>query len=77
MNHLQQLQQPVAIAMWDFSWLLRHHRTGEFADWDQVLSGLCERGYNAIRIDAFPHLVADPVVGTPARCWLWLISCRA
>lgn len=31
---------------------------GEFEDWDQVLDGLAERGYNAIRIDCFPHLVA-------------------
>ena len=66
MTRLQQLSQPVAIAMWDFSWLLRHHRTGEFEDWDRVLAGLCERGYNAVRIDAFPHLTAEPVVGTPA-----------
>jgi hypothetical protein len=66
MTRLQQLSRPVAIAMWDFSWLLRHHRTGEFEDWDQVLSGLCTRGYNAVRIDAFPHLTAEPVAGTPA-----------
>jgi len=48
----------LAIAMWDFSWILRHHRGGEFEDWDQALDGLAERGYNAIRIDAMPHLVA-------------------
>ena len=66
MTRLQQLSRPVAIAMWDFSWLLRHHRTGEFEDWDRVLAGLCERGYNAVRIDAFPHLTAEPVAGTPA-----------
>jgi len=65
MNRLQELSRPAAIAMWDFSWLLRHHRTGEFEDWDGVLAGLCERGYNAVRIDAFPHLTAEPVVGTP------------
>jgi len=58
---ISQQQKPLAIAMWDFSWILRHHRYGEFEDWDQVLEGLAERGYNAIRIDAMPQLVAsDP-----------------
>lgn len=56
------LKEPAAIAMWDFSWLLRHepgHEVGsEFADWDKVLDGLVERGYNAIRLDAFPALIA-------------------
>jgi len=45
--------------MWDFSWLVR--RTGneaEYADWDRVLDELAERGYNCIRLDAFPHLIA-------------------
>ena len=48
-----------AAAMWDFSWLVR--RTGdeaEYADWDKVLDELAERGYNCVRIDAFPHLIA-------------------
>ena len=48
--------------MWDFSWLLRHegdHDIGsEFSDWDKVLDDLIERGYNAIRLDVFPALVA-------------------
>jgi len=42
---------PLAIAMWDFSWLQRHHRLGEFEDFDHVLDGLVDRGYNAVRID--------------------------
>lgn len=48
-----------AVAMWEFSWLVR--RTGkeaEYADWDSVLDQLAERGYNCVRLDAFPHLVA-------------------
>ena len=49
--------------MWDFSWLLRHHPCGEFEDWDGVLDGLVERGYNAIRLDAFPNLVAADAHG--------------
>jgi len=52
------LKKPVAIAMWDFSWLLRHHQGGEFENWDMVLDGLAHRGYNAVRIDAFPQLIA-------------------
>jgi hypothetical protein len=57
-------QKPLAIAMWDFSWILRHHRYGEFEDWDRVLEGLVKRGYNAIRIDAMPQLVAADADGT-------------
>jgi hypothetical protein len=41
------LKKPVAIAMWDFSWLLRHDPGCEFADWDETLDGLVKRGYNA------------------------------
>ncbi|MFA6563445.1 MAG: cellulase-like family protein [Verrucomicrobiia bacterium] len=51
-------KEPAAIAMWDFSWALRHDPGCEFADWDKVLDGLVERGYNAIRFDVFPPLVA-------------------
>lgn len=55
---VSEFKKPLAIAMWDFSWLLRHYKGGGFEDWDQVLSELARRGYNAIRIDCFPHLVA-------------------
>ncbi len=55
---ISNLKKPVAIAMWDYSWILRHHRYGEFEDWEIVLEGLAERGYNAIRIDAMPQFVA-------------------
>lgn len=55
---VSQLKKPLAIAMWDFSWILRHHRYGEFENWEQVLEGLAERGYNAIRMDALPQFVA-------------------
>lgn len=57
------LSKPVAIAMWDFSWILRHHRYGEFGNWDKVLEGLAERGYNAVRIDAMPQFVAADTSG--------------
>jgi hypothetical protein len=45
--------------MWEFSWLVRRTaKEAEYADWDSVLDQLAERGYNCVRLDAFPHLVA-------------------
>jgi hypothetical protein len=55
---LMKMNKPVAIAMWDYTWLLRHHKQGDFENWDIVLDGLVERGYNAIRMDCFPQFVA-------------------
>jgi len=47
------------VTMWEFSWLVRRQGAeAEYADWDKVLEELAERGYDTIRIDAFPHLVA-------------------
>ncbi len=55
------VDQPYAITMWDFSWLERRWPGAGYEDWDQALDELAERGYDAVRIDAFPHLVsADP-----------------
>ena len=59
-------KQPRAIAMWDFSWLERRWPGGGFEDWDRALDELVDRGYDAVRIDAFPHLVA----AHPKRSWL-------
>jgi hypothetical protein len=50
---------PRAITMWDFSWLERRWPGAGYEDWDKALSELTERGYNAVRIDAFPHLLAE------------------
>lgn len=47
---------PMAITMWDFSWLERRWPGAGYEDWDLALDELKERGYNCIRIDAFPHL---------------------
>lgn len=53
--------KPLAITMWDFSWLERRWPGAGYENWDKVLDELIERGYNAVRIDAFPHLIgADP-----------------
>ena len=57
---------PRAITMWDFSWLERRWPGAGYEDWDQVLDELSERGYNAIRIDAYPHLIAE----NPMKKWL-------
>ena len=58
MARLTGLNEKLAIAMWDTGWLTRHYKYGSFENWDTALDGLVERGYNAIRIDAFPHLAA-------------------
>lgn len=55
---ISQLQKNTAIAMWDFSWILRHHPGGSFENWEQVLEGLAERGYDSIRMDCMPQFVA-------------------
>lgn len=61
MGTLDSLTEPLSITMWDSSWLRRRYRGGGFEDWDRALSELRERGYDAVRIDCFPHLIAaDP-----------------
>lgn len=50
-------RHPLAITMWDFSWLERRWPGAGYEDWDEALSALKERGYDAVRIDAYPHLV--------------------
>src|SRR5260370_1353315 len=55
------LTDPLAIVMWDFSWLERRWPGAGYEDWDLALDDLKQRGYDAVRIDAFPHFVAaDP-----------------
>lgn len=46
-----------AIAMWDFSWLERRWSGAGYEDWTRALEDLVERGYDVVRIDAFPHLI--------------------
>lgn len=64
MKTLETITAPLAIAMWDSTWLRRRYRGGGFEDWDKALAALTSRGYNAVRIDAFPHLVARSPDGT-------------
>lgn len=61
---LHKLKKPLAIAMWDFSWILRHHRYGEFENWNKVLTQLADRGYNALRLDIMPQYIAADTDGT-------------
>lgn len=49
----------IPITMWDFSWIERQWSGAGFEDWDLALQELKERGYEAVRIDAFPHLLAE------------------
>jgi hypothetical protein len=58
-NTVKGLVQPLALSMWEFSWLERRWPGAGFEDWDKVLDEFKERGYNAIRIDAFPHLIGE------------------
>lgn len=57
---------PRAITMWDFSWLERRWAGAGYEDWDLALDALAERGYNAIRIDVYPHLIAEH----PTKKWM-------
>ncbi|MBN2292442.1 MAG: hypothetical protein JXM70_08465 [Pirellulales bacterium] len=68
----------LTIAMWDFSWLYCHYPGGSFEDFDKVTDELIERGFNTVRIDAFPlvvgQLIAEKkktfkVPADPLRTW--------
>jgi hypothetical protein len=55
------VKHPRAITMWEFSWIERRWPGAGYEDWDLALDELVVRGYNAVRIDPFPHLLAaDP-----------------
>lgn len=56
-SRFAQLDHCVPLAMWDFSWLERRWSGAGYEDWDRALEGLVERGYEAVRIDCFPHLL--------------------
>lgn len=49
---------PLPISMWDFSWLERRWPGAGYEDWDRALNELKVRGYEAVRIDCYPHLLA-------------------
>lgn len=49
---------------WGHDWLMRREAPHGAYRVPQVLDELCERGYNALRVDAFPHLLATGSDGT-------------
>ena len=57
-KELFKIDRPFAITMWEFSWIERRWPGAGYEDWDQALTELTDRGYDAVRIDAFPHLMA-------------------
>ncbi len=65
------------IAMWDYSWLNGHYEGGPFADYDKVMDELLERGFNTVRIEAFPWIVGRlerpeetvTILGQPLANW--------
>ncbi len=60
-NNFSAFEHPLAITMWDFSWIERRWPGAGYENWDLALDELAERGYDAIRLDAFPHFhAADP-----------------
>lgn len=59
-------KHPRAITMWEFSWIERRWPGAGYEDWDRALDELKERGYDAVRIDPFPHLLA----ADPSKQWL-------
>lgn len=58
-------KHPLALTMWDFSWLERRWPGAGYEDWDEALDELKLRGYDAVRIDAYPHLIA----ANPEKEW--------
>lgn len=65
-HDVSQKPHPLPITMWDFSWIERRWPGAGYEDWDLVLDELRERGYEAVRIDAFPHLLSN----NPQKQWL-------
>ena len=63
-------RQSIAITMWDFSWIERRWSGAGYEDWDKALDELVTRGYQAVRVDAYPHLIATD----PTRTWT-VFSC--
>lgn len=67
---INQMKKALAITMWDSSWIRRRYVGGGFESFDKALDELVERGYNAVRIDAFPHMIANAPDGTNSERFL-------
>jgi Sugar-binding cellulase-like len=73
-NRIKRLTRPLAITMWDFSWLERRWPGAGYEDWDSVLDQLVARGYDAVRIDPYPHLVASAADRTWELVPVWSVQ---
>lgn len=67
-NAASKSKHPRAITMWEFSWIERRWPGAGYEDWDKALDELKDRGYDAVRIDPFPHLLATD----PHKTWTLL-----
>lgn len=51
---------PITLTMWDWSWLSHRVPGGAFEDWPKVLREARAHGFDTIRYDPLPDLVARP-----------------
>lgn len=65
----------LALADWGHAWLTRQdQRQGEYRPLSRLIGELAERGYNALRIDAFPHLIAPRADGVVVERYQLLVG---
>jgi hypothetical protein len=75
----------LTIAMWDAAYMARRNSNDPFRNWDRALDDAKERGFNTIRIDAFPSIIdpnnldmeytwADKSSELPFVPWMWINS---
>jgi hypothetical protein len=64
----------LAITMWDFSWLERRWPGAGYGDWGRILDELKMRGYDAVRIEAYPHLISADKTGFYELLPVWNTS---
>lgn len=77
MKDYRNRNEPLTIAMWDFSWLKAHCRGGAYEDLSMCVAQAAERGYNTLRVDCFPSHILEGTVTFPAMhaqsdhipCW--------
>jgi len=73
----------LTITMWDVAYMARRNSNDPFRDWDKALDDAKERGFNTIRIDAFPSIIdprnlnmeytwADKSKEQPFMPWMWV-----
>lgn len=69
----------VTNAMWDYSWLAQHYPGGSISDFSRAADELVDRGFNTVRIDAFPLVIGSlksddetiTLPGNPLANWGW------